>query len=215
MTSNVLRDLPFIRDQPLKLADDWYIRILKNKRRQPHELKNNQLRPYDLNWVRDHVAVCMYINAATDSVTLQLYVWRDICNIVFKTIHTHTYSHPPPPTPKCKKSGCAPAAARVGCRSCSWSGWSHFGVGGGRRVFVRKWLNECDYTVPVLGDQAVYCLTLPVGNGRLFWSVDALERSSGSSLVSSSSASYKYLLTEAVSIVGGLCLFVYRFCFWS
>jgi hypothetical protein len=31
MTSNVLRDFPFNRNQPLKPADDWYIRILKNK----------------------------------------------------------------------------------------------------------------------------------------------------------------------------------------
>jgi hypothetical protein len=30
MISEVLRDLPFCRNQPLKSADDWYIRILKN-----------------------------------------------------------------------------------------------------------------------------------------------------------------------------------------
>jgi hypothetical protein len=29
--SNVLRDLPFSQNQPLKSADDQYIRILKNK----------------------------------------------------------------------------------------------------------------------------------------------------------------------------------------
>jgi hypothetical protein len=29
--SKVLRDLPFSRNQPLKLADEQYIRILKNK----------------------------------------------------------------------------------------------------------------------------------------------------------------------------------------
>jgi hypothetical protein len=29
--SNVLRDLPFSRNQPLKSADDWYIRILNDK----------------------------------------------------------------------------------------------------------------------------------------------------------------------------------------
>jgi hypothetical protein len=29
--SNVLRDLPFSRNQPLKSVDDKYIRILKNK----------------------------------------------------------------------------------------------------------------------------------------------------------------------------------------
>jgi hypothetical protein len=29
--SNVICDLPFSRNQPLKSADDWYIRILKNK----------------------------------------------------------------------------------------------------------------------------------------------------------------------------------------
>jgi hypothetical protein len=28
--SNVLRDVPFSRNQPLKSVDDWYIRILKN-----------------------------------------------------------------------------------------------------------------------------------------------------------------------------------------
>jgi hypothetical protein len=31
MTSKVLRDLPFSQNQPLKWADDKYIRILKNK----------------------------------------------------------------------------------------------------------------------------------------------------------------------------------------
>jgi hypothetical protein len=31
MVSKVLRDLPFSRNQPLKSANDWYIRILKNK----------------------------------------------------------------------------------------------------------------------------------------------------------------------------------------
>jgi hypothetical protein len=31
MISKVLRDLPFSRNQPLKSADDQYIRILKNK----------------------------------------------------------------------------------------------------------------------------------------------------------------------------------------
>jgi hypothetical protein len=31
MISNVLRDLPFSRNQPLKLVDNWYIRILRNK----------------------------------------------------------------------------------------------------------------------------------------------------------------------------------------
>ena len=29
--SELLHDLPFSRNQPLKSADDWYIRILKNK----------------------------------------------------------------------------------------------------------------------------------------------------------------------------------------
>jgi hypothetical protein len=31
MLSKILRDLPISRNQPLKLADDWYIRILENK----------------------------------------------------------------------------------------------------------------------------------------------------------------------------------------
>jgi hypothetical protein len=31
MTSKVLRDLPFSRNQQLKTADDWYSEILKNK----------------------------------------------------------------------------------------------------------------------------------------------------------------------------------------
>jgi hypothetical protein len=31
MISSLLRDLPFSRNQPLKSADDQYIRILKNK----------------------------------------------------------------------------------------------------------------------------------------------------------------------------------------
>jgi hypothetical protein len=30
MTCNVLRDLPFSRNDPLKLSDDYYIGILKN-----------------------------------------------------------------------------------------------------------------------------------------------------------------------------------------
>jgi hypothetical protein len=31
MISKVLRDFPFSQNEPLKLADDWYMRILKNK----------------------------------------------------------------------------------------------------------------------------------------------------------------------------------------
>jgi hypothetical protein len=31
MTSKVLRDFPFSRNQPLKSANDRYVRILKNK----------------------------------------------------------------------------------------------------------------------------------------------------------------------------------------
>jgi hypothetical protein len=31
MIPKVLRDLPFSRNQPLKSADEYYIRILKNK----------------------------------------------------------------------------------------------------------------------------------------------------------------------------------------
>jgi hypothetical protein len=31
MISKVLRDLPLSRNQPLKSADDYYIRMLKNK----------------------------------------------------------------------------------------------------------------------------------------------------------------------------------------
>jgi hypothetical protein len=31
MISKVLCDFPFSQNQPLKSADDWYIRILKNK----------------------------------------------------------------------------------------------------------------------------------------------------------------------------------------
>jgi hypothetical protein len=31
MISKILRDLSFSQNLPLKLADDWYIRILKNK----------------------------------------------------------------------------------------------------------------------------------------------------------------------------------------
>jgi hypothetical protein len=31
MISEILRDLPFNRNQPLKSPDDYYIRILKNK----------------------------------------------------------------------------------------------------------------------------------------------------------------------------------------
>jgi hypothetical protein len=36
MVSRVLRDLPFNRNQPLKTADDLYIRILKNKTKISH-----------------------------------------------------------------------------------------------------------------------------------------------------------------------------------
>jgi hypothetical protein len=39
MITNVLRDLPFSRNQPLKSADDWYIGILKNKTRNSASLK--------------------------------------------------------------------------------------------------------------------------------------------------------------------------------
>jgi hypothetical protein len=31
MISKVLRDLPFSRNQPLKSADEWYIKILESK----------------------------------------------------------------------------------------------------------------------------------------------------------------------------------------
>jgi hypothetical protein len=31
MVSKVLCEFPFIRNRPLRPADDWYIRILKNK----------------------------------------------------------------------------------------------------------------------------------------------------------------------------------------
>jgi hypothetical protein len=55
MISEVLHDLPFSRNQPLKSADDWYMRILKNKL---IKLKKQEDR------------IRMHINAAADSVVL-------------------------------------------------------------------------------------------------------------------------------------------------
>jgi hypothetical protein len=63
----VLRDFPFSRNQPLKSADDQYIRILKNKL---IKLKKKQ---EDRTLWLSHGTCCyirMYINAAADSVVL-------------------------------------------------------------------------------------------------------------------------------------------------
>jgi hypothetical protein len=80
--SNVLRDFPFSQNQPLKSADDWYIRILKNKL---VKLKKKQgdrtlwLSHGTCSYIR------VYINAAADSVMLCLQ--HDFCNIIFKIEH--------------------------------------------------------------------------------------------------------------------------------
>jgi hypothetical protein len=56
------------------------------------------------------VIICMYISAVANSVMLQLYLWNDFYNIIFKMKHKlYTASgtkHPPPPPEK--NSGCAP-----------------------------------------------------------------------------------------------------------
>jgi hypothetical protein len=56
--SNILRDFPFSQNQPMKSADDQYIRILKNKL---IKLKNRKTGHCD--WVTERVVmfVCIYI----------------------------------------------------------------------------------------------------------------------------------------------------------
>jgi hypothetical protein len=53
MILNVLRDLPFSRNQSLKSADGYYIRIWKNKIKNLNVLgeikKTKNIRPCDLN----------------------------------------------------------------------------------------------------------------------------------------------------------------------
>jgi hypothetical protein len=65
----VLRDLPFSRNQPLNSADEWYIRILKNKL---IKLKKKQ---EDGTLLFSHGTcgyILMYINAVADNVMLYL-----------------------------------------------------------------------------------------------------------------------------------------------
>jgi hypothetical protein len=96
--SNVLRDFPFSRNQPLKSADDRYIRILKNKL---IKFKKTGLSHGTCSYI------CMYINAVTGSVMLCLQ--RGFCNIIFKTKHKlHIASGSAPPPPPVKISGRAP-----------------------------------------------------------------------------------------------------------
>jgi hypothetical protein len=57
MISEVLRDFPFSRDQPLKSADVQYIRILKNKLIKSK--KKNKTGHYD--WVMEHVVIFVCI----------------------------------------------------------------------------------------------------------------------------------------------------------
>jgi hypothetical protein len=108
----VLHDLHFSRSQPLKSADDYYIKILKNKL---ISFKNQEGRTL---WFSHGICsyICMYINAFANSVIL--YLQHDFYNIIFEIIKHKLFivsgsaPHPPPPPParpSAKNSGCAPA----------------------------------------------------------------------------------------------------------
>jgi hypothetical protein len=99
MISKVLHDFPFSRIQPLKSADDYYIRILKNEliKLKKHKKLGHWLHQGTYSYIR------MYINTVSDSV--MLYLQHDFCNIIFKIQHklyiaSGSASPPPPPERK-------------------------------------------------------------------------------------------------------------------
>jgi hypothetical protein len=91
---NIVRDLPFTQNQPLKSADDKYIIILKNKliKLKKQEDRTLWLSHGTCSYIR------MYINAVAGSVKLCLQ--HDFYNIIFKIKHKlyiASGSAPPPP----------------------------------------------------------------------------------------------------------------------
>jgi hypothetical protein len=99
MISTVSRDFPFSRNQPLKSAHDWYIRILKNKLIKFKKQEDRTL------WL-SHGTCCyirMYINVVAGSFMLCLQ--RDFYNIDCKIKHKFISGSAPPPSPKRKNSG--------------------------------------------------------------------------------------------------------------
>jgi hypothetical protein len=101
MISNVLRDFPFGRNRQQKSADDWYIRILKNK-------STNFKKQEDRTLWLSHGAcsyIRMYINAFAGS--FMLYLRRDFYNIIFKTKYKLYIASGSALPPQRKKSGCA------------------------------------------------------------------------------------------------------------
>jgi hypothetical protein len=94
--SEVLRDFPFSRNQPLKSADDEYIRILKNKL-----IKLKKKQEDRTQWLSRGTCsyIVMYINAVAKSV--MLYLQHDFYKIIFKIkckLCIASVSAPPPPS---------------------------------------------------------------------------------------------------------------------
>jgi hypothetical protein len=93
MISKVLRDFPFSINQPLKSADDQYIRILKTKLIKLQKQEDRTL------WLSHGTCsyIGMYINAVAGSVMLCLQ--HDFYNITFKIKHKlyMPQGQPPPP----------------------------------------------------------------------------------------------------------------------
>ena len=78
--SNVLRDLPVSPRQTLKSADDWFIRILKNKVKKPRKSETNlkKSRSDQILWFKlgervmyHAVHTHTHINAGANNVMLQ------------------------------------------------------------------------------------------------------------------------------------------------
>jgi hypothetical protein len=100
MTSNVLRDLPISRNEPLKWGDDQNTGILKNKINlvSVEELKKPRSKTLWFQsgeWVIERVVICIEIHY---SVMLGLYLSHDFYNVVIKIkqiVHSLRVSSPP------------------------------------------------------------------------------------------------------------------------
>jgi hypothetical protein len=90
MISKLSRDLPFSRNQPLKLVDD----LIKLQKQEDRTLRLS---------LGTCSYVCMYINAVADSV--MLYLQHDFYNIIFKIKHKLYIALGSAPTPQQKRLG--------------------------------------------------------------------------------------------------------------
>jgi hypothetical protein len=102
MTSKVLRDLPFSRNQTLKSADQQYIRISKNKL-----IKLKKQEESDTVIESRNMLLYLYIYINTDANSVMLYLRHDFYNITFKTKNKLVYTASGSALPA-KNSGCAP-----------------------------------------------------------------------------------------------------------